>query len=97
MSFFNQTEDTIIDILNSKNIDRISMAGIIGTLRQENLSENSFLNFIRNKEDLSIEDCTEQIWEDIKKQAYEACFFNLYGFTIFNNLYHFLNHFLEIE
>mgnify|MGYP006998462438 CR=1 FL=1 len=39
MSFFNQTEDTIIDILNSKNIDRISMAGIIGTLRQENLSE----------------------------------------------------------
>ena len=42
MSFFNQTEDTIIDILNSKNIDRISMAGIIGTLRQENLSENSF-------------------------------------------------------
>ena len=62
MSFFNQTEDTIIDILNSKNIDRISMAGIIGTLRQENLSENSFLNFIRNKENLSIEDCTEQIW-----------------------------------
>lgn len=62
MSFFKQTEDTIIDILNSKNIDRISMAGIIGTLRQENLSENSFLNFIRNKENLSIEDCTEQIW-----------------------------------
>ena len=62
MSFFNQTEDSIIDILNSKNIDRISMAGIIGTLRQENLSENSFLNFIRNKENLSIEDCTEQIW-----------------------------------
>ena len=62
MSFFNQTEDTIIDIFNSKNIDRISMAGIIGTLRQENLSENSFLNFIRNKENLSIEDCTEQIW-----------------------------------
>ena len=62
MSFFNQTEDTIIYILNSKNIDRISMAGIIGTLRQENLSENSFLNFIRYKENLSIEDCTEQIW-----------------------------------
>ena len=62
MSFFNQTEHTIIDILNSKNIDRISMAGIIGTLRQENLNENSFLNFIRNKENLSIEDCTEQIW-----------------------------------
>ena len=38
------------------------MAGIIGTLRQENLSENTFLNFIRNKENLSIEDCTEQIW-----------------------------------
>lgn len=62
MSFFNQTEDTIIDILNSKNIDRISMAGIIGTLRQENLNENSFLDFIKNKESLSIEDCTEQIW-----------------------------------
>ena len=62
MSFFNQTEDTIIDILNSKNIDRISMAGIIGTLRQDNLNENSFLDFIKNKETLSIEDCTEQIW-----------------------------------
>lgn len=62
MSFFNQTEDTIIDILNSKNIDRISMAGIIGTLRQDNLNENSFLDFIKNKETLSIEECTEQIW-----------------------------------
>jgi len=27
MSFFNKTEDKIIDILNEKNIDRISMAG----------------------------------------------------------------------
>ena len=62
MSFFNQTEDTIIDILNSKGIDRISMAGILGTLEQDNLNENSFLNFIKNKETLSIEECTEQIW-----------------------------------
>lgn len=38
------------------------MAGIIGTLRQENLNENSFLNFIEGKSPLTIEDCTDQIW-----------------------------------
>ena len=38
MNFFNQIESKIIDILNEQNIDRISMAGIIGTLRQENLN-----------------------------------------------------------
>lgn len=38
------------------------MAGIIGTLRQENLNENSFLNFIEGKSFLTIEDCTDQIW-----------------------------------
>ena len=62
MNFFNQIENKIIDILNEQNIDRISMAGIIGTLRQENLNENSFLNFIENKVSLTIEDCTDQIW-----------------------------------
>ena len=60
--FFNQIENKIIDILNEQNIDRISMAGIIGTLRQENLNENSFLNFIEGKSFLTIEDCTDQIW-----------------------------------
>ena len=62
MITINETQRKIIHLLNDFGIDRISMAGIIGTLRQENLSENSFLNFIRNKENLSIEDCTEQIW-----------------------------------
>lgn len=62
MNFFNQIENKIIDILNEQNIDRISMAGIIGTLRQENLNENSFLNFIKGKSSLTIEDCTDQIW-----------------------------------
>lgn len=62
MNFFNQIENKIIDILNEQNIDCISMAGIIGTLRQENLNENSFLNFIEGKSFLTIEDCTDQIW-----------------------------------
>ena len=62
MNFFNQVENKIIDILNEQNIDRISMAGIIGTLRQENLNENSFLNFIEGNNSLTIEDCTDQIW-----------------------------------
>ena len=62
MNFFNQIENKIIDILNEQNIDRISMAGIIGTLRQENLNENSFFYFIEGKSSLTIEDCTDQIW-----------------------------------
>lgn len=62
MNFFNQIENKIIDILNEQNIDRISMAGIIGTLRQENLNESTFLSFIENKSSLTIEDCTNQIW-----------------------------------
>lgn len=62
MNFFNQIENKIIDILNEQNIDRISMAGIMGTLEQENLNENTFLNFIENKVSLTIEDCTDQIW-----------------------------------
>lgn len=62
MNFFNQIENKIIDILNEQNIDRISMAGIVGTLRQENLNDNSFLNFIEGKSFLTIEDCTDQIW-----------------------------------
>ncbi len=62
MNFFNQIENKIIDILNEQNIDRISMAGIIGTLRQENLNESAFLSFIESKSSLTIEDCTDQIW-----------------------------------
>ena len=62
MNFFNQIENKIIDILNEQNIDRISMAGIVGTLRQENLNDNSFLNFIEGKSFLTIEDCTDQLW-----------------------------------
>ena len=62
MNFFNQVENKIIDILNEQNIDRISMAGIMGTLEQENLNESSFLNFIESKNSLTIEDCTDQIW-----------------------------------
>ena len=38
------------------------MAGIMETLEQENLNENSFLNFIKSKNSLTIEDCTDQIW-----------------------------------
>ena len=38
------------------------MAGIIGTLRQENLNESTFLSFIESKSSLTIEDCTDQIW-----------------------------------
>ena len=62
MNFFNQIENKIIDILNEQNIDRISMDGIIGTLRQENLNESTFLSFIESKSSLTIEDCTDQIW-----------------------------------
>ena len=62
MNFFNQTENKIIDILNEQNIDRISMAGIIETLRQENLNESTFLSFIESKNSLTVEDCTDQIW-----------------------------------
>ena len=62
MITINETQRKIIHLLNDFGIDRISMAGILGTLEQDNLNENSFLNFIRNKENLSIEDCTEQIW-----------------------------------
>ncbi len=60
--FDKRKQSLFIDILNEQNIDRISMAGIIGTLRQENLNENSFLNFIEGKSSLTIEDCTDQIW-----------------------------------
>ena len=55
MNFFNQIESKIIDILNEQNIDRISMAGIIGTLRQENLNESTFLSFIESKSSLAYE------------------------------------------
>ena len=42
----NETQRKIIHLLNDLGIDRISMAGIMGTLEQENLNENTFLNFI---------------------------------------------------
>lgn len=48
--------------MNDLVIDRICMAGIMGTLEQENLNENTFLNFIENKVSLTIEDCADQIW-----------------------------------
>ena len=54
--------EKIIHLLNDFGIDCISMAGIMGTLEQENLNENTFLNFIENKVSLTIEDCTDQIW-----------------------------------
>lgn len=63
MSFFNKTEDKIIDVLNSKDIDRISMAGIIGTLRDNKLNENEFLDYIQTKDNLTIEDCTDKLWD----------------------------------
>ena len=58
----NDTQLKIIHLLNDFGIDRISMAGIMGTLEQENLNENTFLNFIENKVSLTIENCTDQIW-----------------------------------
>lgn len=63
MSFFNAIEDKIIDILNENNLERIEMAGIIGTLRQENLDEEEFLRFLQNKDELTIEDCTDKLWD----------------------------------
>ena len=63
MSFFNKTEDKIIDILNDNKIDRISMVGIIGTLRQDELDEEEFLRFLQNKKELTIEDCTDKLWD----------------------------------
>lgn len=62
MSFFNKTEDKIIDILNDNKIDRISMAGIIGTLRQDKLDEEEFLKFLQKRKELTIEDCTDKLW-----------------------------------
>ena len=62
MKKINETQRKIIHLLNDLGIDRISMAGITGTLEQENLNENTFLNFIENKVSLTIEDCTDQIW-----------------------------------
>ena len=46
MKKINETQRKIIHLLNDLGIDRISMAGIMGTLEQENLNENTFLNFI---------------------------------------------------
>lgn len=63
MSFFNDIEDKIIDVLNENDIDRISMAGIIGTLRDDKLNEKDFLDYIKNKKDLCIEDCTDKLWD----------------------------------
>lgn len=63
MSFFNKTEDKIIDILNDNKIDRISMAGIIGTLRQDKLDEEEFLKFLQKGKELTIEDCTDKLWD----------------------------------
>ena len=37
-------------MLKDFGIDHISMAGILGTLEQDNLNENDFLDFIKNKE-----------------------------------------------
>lgn len=63
MSFFDITEDKIIDILNENKIDRISMVGIIGTLRDNKLDKEEFLEFIKNKQNLCIEDCTDKLWD----------------------------------
>lgn len=63
MSFFDVTEDKIIDILNENKIDRISMAGIIGTLRDDKLDKEEFLEFIKRKKNLCIEDCTDKLWD----------------------------------
>ena len=63
MSFFNKTEDKIIDILNDNKIDRISMVGIIGTLKQDKLDEEEFLRFLQNSKELTIEDCTDKLWD----------------------------------
>ena len=62
MKKINETQRKIIYMLKDFGIDHISMAGILVTLEQDNLNENDFLDFIKNKETLSIEDCTEQIW-----------------------------------
>ena len=62
MKKINETQRKIIYMLKDFGIDHISMAGILVTLEQDHLNENDFLDFIKNKETLSIEDCTEQIW-----------------------------------
>ena len=59
----NTTQEKIIHILNEHKIDRVGMAGVLGTLRDNNLDEEEFLRFIQNKKDLCIEDCTRKLWD----------------------------------
>lgn len=49
MKKINETQRKIIHMLKDFGIDHISMAGILGTLEQDNLNENDFLDFIKNK------------------------------------------------
>lgn len=60
---FSNIESQIIHILDDFGIDRVSMAGIIGTLRDNKLNTNDFLEFIKTKDNLMIEDCTDKLWD----------------------------------
>ena len=39
------------------------MAGIMETLEQSQLDEEEFLRFLQNKDELTIEDCTDKLWD----------------------------------
>lgn len=62
MKKINETQRKIIHLLDDFNIDRISMAGIMGTLEQDKLDEEEFLRFLQSKDELTIEDCTDKLW-----------------------------------
>lgn len=58
----NNVQEKIIYVLEAACITRTSMAGILGTLAQEQLDEYEFLEFISNKKDLTMKDCTNKLW-----------------------------------
>lgn len=63
MKKINETQRKIIHLLDDFQIDRISMAGIMGTLEQDELDEEEFLRFLQNSKELTIEDCTDKLWD----------------------------------
>ena len=59
----NETQRKIIHLLDDFGIDRISIAGIMETLEQSKLDEEEFLRFLQNRDELTIEDCTDKLWD----------------------------------
>ena len=59
----NSTQRKIIHTLDDAGIDRISIAGIMCDLTENKLNEEDFLDYIKDKKDLCIEDCTDKLWD----------------------------------